>query len=121
MLVATDMQAAPIVMHAAPTAANPTAFPATNLAPSTSAPPEKKYLDVASPIVGTFYAAPGPDEPMFVRIGDRISKGQTVCIIEAMKIMNEIEAEVTGEVVEILVQNGQPVEYGQALMRVNPG
>jgi acetyl-CoA carboxylase biotin carboxyl carrier protein len=94
----------------------------TNVAPSTSAPStEKKYLEVPSPIVGTFYAAPGPDEPMFVRVGDRISKGQIVCIIEAMKIMNEIEAEVTGEVVEILVQNGQPVEYGQPLMRVNPG
>ncbi len=94
----------------------------TNVAPSTSAPStEKKYLEVPSPIVGTFYAAPGPDEPMFVRVGDRISKGQIVCIIEAMKIMNEIESEVTGEVVEILVQNGQPVEYGQPLMRVNPG
>jgi acetyl-CoA carboxylase biotin carboxyl carrier protein len=89
--------------------------------PSTSAPSvEKKYVEVNSPIVGTFYGAPGPDEPAFAQIGNRITKGQTVCIIEAMKIMNEIEAEVTGEVVEILVQNGQPVEYGQILMRVNP-
>jgi acetyl-CoA carboxylase biotin carboxyl carrier protein len=89
--------------------------------PSTSAPlVEKKYVEVNSPIVGTFYGAPGPDEPAFAQIGNRITKGQTVCIIEAMKIMNEIEAEVTGEVVEILVQNGQPVEYGQILMRVNP-
>ena len=86
-----------------------------NLSP---APPEHKYVDVTSPIVGTFYASPAPDEPAFVQIGDRIQKTQTVCIIEAMKIMNEIEAEVVGEVVEILVQNGQPVEFGQPLMRV---
>jgi acetyl-CoA carboxylase biotin carboxyl carrier protein len=105
-------------------AAAPVAMPQAAVAPtpSTSAPPtDKKYLEVTSPIVGTFYASPAPDEPPFVRTGDRISKGQTVCIIEAMKIMNEIEAEVVGEVVEILVQNGQPVEYGQVLMRVNPG
>ncbi len=88
-----------------------------NLSP---AAPEHKYVDVTSPIVGTFYASPAPDEPAFVQIGDRIQKTQTVCIIEAMKIMNEIEAEVVGEVVEILVQNGQPVEFGQPLMRVKP-
>jgi acetyl-CoA carboxylase biotin carboxyl carrier protein len=103
----------------------PAALPASQeimVMPSTSAPSvEKKYVEVNSPIVGTFYGAPGPDEPAFAQIGNRITKGQTVCIIEAMKIMNEIEAEVTGEVVEILVQNGQPVEYGQILMRVNPG
>jgi acetyl-CoA carboxylase biotin carboxyl carrier protein len=80
-----------------------------------------KWLDVTSPMVGTFYRAPAPDEPPFVDIGDRIRNGQTVCIIEAMKLMNELEAEVSGEVVEILVQNGEPVEYGQVLMRVNPG
>ncbi len=88
-----------------------------NLSPAV---PEHKYVDVTSPIVGTFYASPAPDEPAFVQIGDRIQKTQTVCIIEAMKIMNEIEAEVVGEVVEILVQNGQPVEFGQPLMRVKP-
>jgi acetyl-CoA carboxylase biotin carboxyl carrier protein len=89
---------------------------------ATTTPPtqESKYVDVTSPIVGTFYASPAPDEPAFVQIGDRIQKTQTVCIIEAMKIMNEIEAEVVGEVVEILVQNGQPVEFGQPLMRVKP-
>jgi acetyl-CoA carboxylase biotin carboxyl carrier protein len=71
-------------------------------------------------MVGNFYRAPAPNEPAFVEVGDRITLGQTVCIIEAMKLMNEIEAEVTGEVVEILVQNGTPVEYGQVLMRVKP-
>jgi acetyl-CoA carboxylase biotin carboxyl carrier protein len=70
-------------------------------------------------MVGTFYRSPAPDEPPFVDVGDRIRKGQTVCIIEAMKLMNELEAEVSGEIVEILVQNGEPVEYGQLLMRVN--
>ena len=82
---------------------------------------KSKWLDVTSPMVGTFYRSPAPDEPPFVDMGDRIRNGQTVCIIEAMKLMNELEAEVSGEVMEILVQNGEPVEYGQVLMRVNPG
>jgi acetyl-CoA carboxylase biotin carboxyl carrier protein len=81
---------------------------------------DRKFVDVVSPIVGTFYRSPAPDEPPFVDVGSRIQKGQVVCIIEAMKVMNEIEAEVSGEIVEVLVQNGQPVEYGQPLMRVNP-
>jgi acetyl-CoA carboxylase biotin carboxyl carrier protein len=72
-------------------------------------------------MVGTFYRAPGPDEAAFVEVGDRIRTGQTVCIIEAMKLMNEIEAEVSGQVMEILVANGDPIEYGQPLMRINPG
>ena len=71
-------------------------------------------------MVGTFYRAPAPGEPVFVDLGNRISIGQTVCIIEAMKLMNELEAEVSGEVVEILVENGTPVEFGQVLMRVRP-
>lgn len=83
-------------------------------------PLDKKWVDVISPMVGTFYRAPGPDEPPFVSVGDRITVGQTVCIIEAMKLMNEIEAEVSGQVMEISIQNGQPVEYGQVLMRINP-
>ncbi|KGF72038.1 hypothetical protein DO97_13530 [Neosynechococcus sphagnicola sy1] len=82
--------------------------------------PDRKLVDVTSPMVGTFYRAPAPEDPPFVGVGDRIRLGQTVCIIEAMKLMNELEAEVSGEVVEILVQNGEPVEYGQALMRVSP-
>jgi acetyl-CoA carboxylase biotin carboxyl carrier protein len=82
---------------------------------------DRKLIDVVSPIVGTYYRSPAPDEPPFADIGTRIQKGQVVCIIEAMKVMNEIEAEVSGEIVELLVENGQPVEYGQPLMRVNPG
>jgi acetyl-CoA carboxylase biotin carboxyl carrier protein len=82
--------------------------------------PSETLVDVTSPMVGTFYRAPAPDEPPFVDAGDRIRTGQVVCIIEAMKLMNEIEAEVMGEIVEILVKNGEPVEYGQVLMRVKP-
>ncbi|MGF1537252.1 MAG: acetyl-CoA carboxylase biotin carboxyl carrier protein [Elainellaceae cyanobacterium] len=88
-----------------------------------SAPPlprESDLAEVSSPMVGTFYRAPAPDEPPFVSVGDRITKGQTICIIEAMKLMNELEAEVSGEVVEILVENGEPVEFDQPLMRVKP-
>ncbi|MGK7941843.1 MAG: acetyl-CoA carboxylase biotin carboxyl carrier protein [Crocosphaera sp.] len=83
-------------------------------------PAEKKWVPITSPMVGTFYRAPAPDEPPFVDVGDRVANTQTVCIIEAMKLMNEIEAEVTGEVMEIAVANGEPVEYGQTLMWVNP-
>lgn len=86
-----------------------------------SAPPlEQKFVEVISPMVGTFYRAPAPGEAAFVEVGDRIRLGQTVCIIEAMKLMNEIETEVAGQVVQILVQDGEPIEYGQPLMRINP-
>lgn len=81
---------------------------------------DKQWLEITSPMVGTFYRAPAPDEPPFVALGDRIAPGQTVCIIEAMKLMNEIEAEISGEIVEIALENGQPVEYGQTLMWINP-
>lgn len=83
--------------------------------------PDKKWVEIKSPMVGTFYRSPAPDEPPFTSIGDRIRSGQTVCIIEAMKLMNEIEAEVTGQVMEVLVENGQPIEFGQTLMYINPG
>jgi acetyl-CoA carboxylase biotin carboxyl carrier protein len=94
------------------------------VAPTPSpAPPRssEKFLEVISPMVGTFYRSPAPDEPPFVDVGDRIRPGQTVCIIEAMKLMNDLESEVAGEIVEILAKNGEPVEYGQVLMRVIPG
>ncbi|AFY51001.1 acetyl-CoA carboxylase, biotin carboxyl carrier protein [Nostoc sp. PCC 7524] len=86
-------------------------------APSTI---DQRLVEVHSPMVGTFYRAPAPGEAAFVEVGDRVRKGQTVCIIEAMKLMNEIEAEVSGQVMEILIQNGEPVEYNQPLMRINP-
>ncbi len=82
---------------------------------------DKNWIEVKSPMVGTFYRSPAPDEPAFASSGDRIRIGQTVCIIEAMKLMNEIEAESAGQVMEVLVENGQPIEFGQVLMYVNPG
>jgi acetyl-CoA carboxylase biotin carboxyl carrier protein len=75
---------------------------------------------IKSPIVGTFYAGPSPDAGPFVKVGDSVQSGQTVCIIEAMKLMNEIEADISGEVVRVLVENGQPVEYGEPLFALRP-
>lgn len=104
--------------------ATPTPASAAHPSETEKAPPataaSHKWEEVKSPMVGTFYRAPGPDEPPYVETGDRIRVGQTVCIIEAMKLMNEIEAEVSGQIVEILVENGDSVEYGQTLMRINP-
>ena len=76
-------------------------------------------VEVTAPMVGTFYRSPAPGEPSFVEVGNRIGVGQTVCILEAMKLMNELESEVSGEVIEILVENGTPVEFGEVLMRVD--
>lgn len=81
-------------------------------------PIEKKGKPVTSPMVGTFYKAPAPDAKPFVEVGSTVSEGQVVCIIEAMKLMNQIETEVAGKVVEICVEDGQPVEFGQVLMYV---
>ncbi|MBW4658403.1 MAG: acetyl-CoA carboxylase biotin carboxyl carrier protein [Drouetiella hepatica Uher 2000/2452] len=102
---------------------SPASLPNIVASPPPSASPRanEKLLTVTAPMVGTFYRSPAPDEPPFVDMGDRIRPGQTVCIIEAMKLMNELESEVAGEIVEILAKNGDPVEYGQVLMRVNPG
>jgi acetyl-CoA carboxylase biotin carboxyl carrier protein len=124
---------APSGLHPAPTGATvrstaPAPAPEVTIRDTTTTPPatspsaiDPRWEEVKSPMVGTFYRSPGPDEPPFVDVGDRIRTGQTVCIIEAMKLMNEIEAEVSGQVMEILVKNGDPVEYGQPLMRINPG
>ncbi|MFC1564170.1 acetyl-CoA carboxylase biotin carboxyl carrier protein [candidate division KSB1 bacterium] len=80
---------------------------------------ETSYNVISSPMVGTFYRAPAPDEPPFVSVGDTVREGQTLCIIEAMKIMNEIEAEVAGTVVEILVENAEPVEFSRPLFHID--
>ena len=97
----------------------------TPSAPSTPPPSvpgsRSDLIEVTAPMVGTFYRAPAPGEPPFVEIGSRISVGQAVCILEAMKLMNELESEASGEVIEILVENGTPVEFGQVLMRLKPG
>jgi len=84
------------------------------------AAPASKLLEIKSPMVGTFYAAPEPGAPPYVKVGSRVAAGQVVCIIEAMKIMNEIESEVAGVVREVAVENAQPVEFGQVLFRVDP-
>ena len=96
------------------TSTNPVAYTST-IADSL---PAKKLIEITSPMVGTFYRSPSPDDAAFIEIGDTIKKGSTVCIIEAMKLMNEIESEASGKIVEILVENTQPVEYGQVLMRI---
>ena len=123
-LVAVSQSTAPAastVIPLAPPATAPAVTSSPNETPSAPTVDDKKWVDVTSPMVGTFYSAPAPDEDPFVAVGDRISKGDTVCIIEAMKLMNEIEGEVTGQIMEIKVENGEPVEFGQVLMRVNPG
>jgi acetyl-CoA carboxylase biotin carboxyl carrier protein len=98
-------------------AATPMAAPSPGGAP---APGRSGLVEVKSPMVGTFYRNPTPDAPSYVDEGRRVSKGDTLCIIEAMKLMNELECEVSGTIVEILAENGQPVEYGQILFRVDP-
>jgi len=90
-----------------------------------SAPPAApslavRLVDVTSPMVGTFYRAPSPEAPSYVQVGDRIKPGQVLCILEAMKLMNEIEAEVGGRIAEIAVENTEPVEFGQLLFRIEP-
>ncbi len=109
--------------------APPPRYPAANpdpaaahapAAPAAVAPEEQGLHVVKSPIVGTFYEAPAPGAPAFVKPGDRVKQGQVICIVEAMKLMNEIEADVAGEVASVLVANGQPVEYGQPLFSIRP-
>ena len=107
--------------YSAPVAAAPapqaTAAPAG--APAESAA-DARMLVIKSPMVGTFYKASSPDTPAFVKVGDRIGPEKTVCIIEAMKVFNEIPAGVSGQVVAVLVENGAPVEFGQPLIKVDP-
>jgi len=114
-----------LVPTAAPVAAAQ-ATPAVAGAPGRSSEAEPTprhddtFVDVTAPIVGTFYSAPSPDAPPYVKVGDRVKAGAVLCIIEAMKLMNEIEAETTGVVREVLVGNEEPVEYGQVLFRIEP-
>jgi acetyl-CoA carboxylase biotin carboxyl carrier protein len=105
-------------MQAAAPAAAPAAPAAA--APAKAAPEAKKYHEVKSPIVGTFYRSPSPDAAPYVEVGSKIKQGGTLCIVEAMKLMNEIESDVTGTIVKINCENGKPVEYGQVLFLVEP-
>jgi len=115
-IVPSDPPAAQAVMVAPPR--GPVVAP---VPPSPPAPPRvEEGVTVKSPIVGTFYRAPDPTAPPFVKEGDRVKKGQVLCIVEAMKLMNEIESEVDGEILRILVENGHPVEFGQELFAIRP-
>jgi acetyl-CoA carboxylase biotin carboxyl carrier protein len=107
---------APVQAHAAPAAHAPA--PSAEAAPA--APPASNLVDVKSPMVGTFYRAPAPEAPAYVEVGSRVTKGMTLCILEAMKLMNELPSDVSGIVREICVENGEPVEYGQVLFRIDP-
>ena len=88
--------------------------------PAAPVPPKPTYKEILSPIVGTFYRSPAPDAAPFVEVGTRVVKGQVLCIVEAMKIMNQIESDTTGTIAAIIVENAQPVAYGQALFHVTP-
>jgi acetyl-CoA carboxylase biotin carboxyl carrier protein len=115
------MPVAPAALpQAAPTPAAPTPAAAAAPVEEAPAPPPSNLIEVKSPMVGTFYRAPAPDAPPYVEVGTRVSKGQTLCILEAMKLMNELECEVDGVIREILVENAEPVEYGQVLFRIEP-
>lgn len=108
--------AAPAPVAAAPAPAAPAAASAAPAAASN----ESNYLTITSPMIGTFYRTPGPDKDAFVNVGDLVEPGKVVCIVEAMKLFNEIESEVKGRIVKVLVDNASPVEYGQPLFLVDP-
>ena len=105
----------------APVMAAPVAAPAPQAVPVPSAAVDESHLVfVKSPMVGTFYAAQSPDKPAFVKVGDTVGPETTVCILEAMKVYNEIQAECSGKIVAVLVKNGEPVEFGKPLFKVDP-
>lgn len=114
-----------IIMHAPMQVAQPAAAPAAEKkgpAPKAAAPvaDDSKYITIKSPMIGTFYRSSAPDKPAFANVGDEIKKGQTICIIEAMKLFNEIESEFAGKIVKVLVEDSTPVEYDQPLFLVEP-
>jgi len=108
------------LMASAPPAAPAAAAVPASAAAELAAEMEEKLHDVKSPIVGTFYESPSPGAPPFVKVGDQVEVGQVLCIVEAMKLMNEIEADVAGEIVKRIATSGQPVEYGQPLFAIRP-
>lgn len=118
----TYIQQAPVSLpQAAPApAAAPAAPPAPAPAAAPAADDSSKYITVKSPIIGTFYRKPAPDKPVYAEVGSSISKGDVLCVIEAMKLFNEIESEVSGKIVKILVDDMSPVEYDQPLFLIDP-
>lgn len=113
-------QAAPAVAAQAPVPAISVAAPAASPQVDTDTSANGNYVEVKSPMIGTFYRSANPESPSFVNVGDSVSVGQTVCIVEAMKLFNEIESEVSGTIVKMLVDNATPVEYDQPLFLVDP-
>ena len=107
---------APVPVAAAPAPAPAAGAPAA----APAAEDTSKYVEIKSPMIGTFYRSPKPEDPVFVSVGDTISAGDKVCIVEAMKLFNEIESEVSGTIVKVLVENSSPVEYDQPLFLVDP-
>ena len=119
----TIVQAAPMAsvpQVAAPATPQPVAAAPTEAAAPKAESDDSKYITVKSPIIGTFYRKPSPDKPNFVEVGSEISVGDTVCVIEAMKLFNEIESEVSGKIVKVLVDDSSPVEFDQPLFLVDP-
>jgi acetyl-CoA carboxylase biotin carboxyl carrier protein len=116
------VQAAPVAAAPLPVAPVAAPAPAAPAAPSPAAPAEEnsKLITIKSPMIGTFYRSPGPDKDVFVNVGDSVQKGSVLCIIEAMKLFNEIESEVSGKIVKVLVDDASPVEYDQPLFLVDP-
>jgi len=117
------MPTTPAVIAAGMPSASPPSSHASALAsaaPAYEAAVEDKGHVVTSPFVGTFYRKPNPDSPDYVKLGDKVKKGQVLCIVEAMKLMNEIEADIDGTIAGILAEDGVPVEYGQPLFKINP-
>ena len=114
--------AAPTYLHQAPPAPLPSGATAPENQKKTeeSAPSADNYITVKSPMIGTFYRQSGPDKPLFVNVGDQVEPGKVLCIIEAMKLFNEIESEVSGRIVKILVEDASPVEFDQPLFLVEP-
>ena len=111
----------PAEVHAVPqTQAAPLMAEPTPITPPAAAEEESNLITVKSPIIGTFYRKPAPDKPVFVEVGDTVSEGSVLCVIEAMKLFNEIESEVTGKIVKILVDDSSPVEFDQPLFLVDP-
>jgi acetyl-CoA carboxylase biotin carboxyl carrier protein len=118
---ATYMVPAPAPVAMAAPAAAPAPIAASPAAPAAeSASDESRYITIKSPMIGTFYRRPGPDKPNFLSVGDSVKVGQVVCIIEAMKLFNEIESEISGTVVKMLVEDSTPVEYDQPLFLIDP-
>tara|TARA_R110002020_G_scaffold223121_1_gene432153 strand:- start:350 stop:844 length:495 start_codon:yes stop_codon:yes gene_type:complete len=111
---------APMAQPAAPVQPAPTPAPASTEAPKAKEEDNSKYITVKSPIIGTLYRKPAPDKPAFVEVGDTIKEGDVLCVIEAMKLFNEIESEVSGTIVKVLVDDASPIEFDQPLFLVDP-